>query len=136
MTTETNPRTRADLHTLVDALPDTELPEAQRLLMGLNTTDPALRTALLAPIDDEPLTDEDIAAIEEAKQQLARGEYVSDEELGALLGDREEMGTSGTACVRAPSRWIAFPATYPSEAAQGHSPESTCHTHFDQSSRP
>ena len=87
MTTEATTVTRAELHALVDALPDGELTEAKRYLTGLNThDDPALRTALLAPLDDEPLTEEEIAAIEEAKQELARGDYVTDEELGELLG--------------------------------------------------
>ena len=47
MTTETTTATRAELHALVDALPEVELVEARRLLTGLNTPDPALRSALL-----------------------------------------------------------------------------------------
>lgn len=37
--------------------------------------DPTLRAALNAPLDDEPFTDEERAAVEEAYQRLARLHY-------------------------------------------------------------
>ena len=78
---------RGQLHSLVASLPDTQLAEAKRYLTGLNTLDnPALRTALLAPIDDEPLTDEEIAAVGEAERELARGEYVTLDDVRRELG--------------------------------------------------
>lgn len=85
--TDALPVMRPQLHALIDTLPGTELTEAKRYLTGLNTfDDPPLRAALLAPIDDEPLTEEEVAAVEEAKQELARGEYVSMDEVKRELG--------------------------------------------------
>lgn len=43
--------------------------------------DPLLRALANAPIDDEPVTPEEEAAVKEARQQVARGETVSWEEL-------------------------------------------------------
>ena len=87
LTRDALPATRPELHALVDMLPDTELAEAKRYLTGLNTLDnPALRAALLAPIDDEPLTKEELAAVEEAKREMARGEYVTMDDVKRELG--------------------------------------------------
>ena len=87
MATDTSTGIRAELHALIDALPDDELAEAKHYLTGLALhDDPALRTALLAPMDDEPLTAEDIAAIEEAKARVERGEWVSHDDVRRELG--------------------------------------------------
>jgi hypothetical protein len=64
------------LHALVDALPQEMWGEAERYLTGLSTDDPLLRYFLLAPLDDEPLTDAEIAAIEEGEAEIARGEGI------------------------------------------------------------
>jgi hypothetical protein len=76
---------RDRLHAIVDALPDAELADVEQLLESFTTADPALRTALLAPIDDEPLSDSEIATIERARQEIAHGEYVTDDDLDAFL---------------------------------------------------
>ena len=68
--------TRDLVHHLIDELPDALLDEAARRLTDLRD-DQFLRAFLEAPEDDEPLTDEDVAAIEEGKAEIARGE-VSD----------------------------------------------------------
>lgn len=89
MTTDVTTVTRADLHALVDALPDPELAEAKRLLTGLSTTDdPVLRAALLAPLEDEELSPEEEVALARAWERRERGEahYVSNEELARELG--------------------------------------------------
>ena len=39
--------------------------------------DPVLRALVTAPLDDEPLTGEDIAAIEEGREAYRHGEYVT-----------------------------------------------------------
>ena len=43
--------------------------------------DPFLQALMDAPIDDEPETDEEHAAMAEARAALRRGDVVSDEEL-------------------------------------------------------
>jgi hypothetical protein len=72
---------RDDLYALVDALPDNELNEARRYLSALQEANPAVRAALLAPIDDEPLTPEDRRAIDEAKAAYNRGDWIADDDL-------------------------------------------------------
>ena len=66
--------TKARLHDLIEQLPEHVLPEAERLLSSL--TDPYFQTLLNAPEDDEPLTDEDIAAIEEAQADREAGRLI------------------------------------------------------------
>jgi hypothetical protein len=77
--------TRDRLHALVDALPEGELADVEQLLESFATADPALRAALLAPVDDEPLSDSEIASIERSKREIARGEYVADDDLDEFL---------------------------------------------------
>lgn len=66
------------LHRLVDELPDNELAEAERILEALTIDDPVLRAVEMAPLDDEPETDEERAAVAEAREEAARGELVDD----------------------------------------------------------
>lgn len=56
--------TRADLHALVDALPDESIESVGILLR--RAQDPLVAKLEAAPYDDEPLTDEDRAAIKDA----------------------------------------------------------------------
>ena len=78
--------TKEHLHSLVEQLPEGELHTALRFLEYLRDTgDPVLRAFMNAPEDDEPLTDEDRAAIEEAKEDLAAGRVMSHEELRRRL---------------------------------------------------
>ena len=74
---------RDKLRVLVDAIPDDRLPAAREALEQL--TDPVLLAFLNAPEDDEPLTDEDLAAIAEAKADVARGDVVSLKEVERQL---------------------------------------------------
>ena len=78
--------TRAELHELLDSLPDDRLEEARRRLAEL-VDDPVLRALMLAPLDDEPLTDDERAKIDEAKAAYRRGEWISDDELARRLGE-------------------------------------------------
>jgi len=79
--------TKQDLHKLVDNLPDSALSEAGRLLASLcHDNDPVWKAAMEAPEDDEPLTDEDIKAIEEAREDIKHGRTISNEELRRELG--------------------------------------------------
>jgi len=65
---------RDELRALVDAIPDDRLPAARAALAPL--ADPVLLAFLNAPDDDEPLTDEDLAAIEEGRADIAAGRTV------------------------------------------------------------
>ncbi len=79
--------TRETLHKMVDLLPESEWEAVYRVLEErLAKHDPVLRAFLNAPEDDEPETEEERAAVEEAYEALARGEVVSDEELRRELG--------------------------------------------------
>ncbi len=78
---------RTTLHRLVDALPEEDVTTAGRLLAGLAVTaDPVERALLLAPVDDEPDSDDEDGGLTEARQELARGEGISTEELERELG--------------------------------------------------
>jgi len=78
---------RGVLHVLVDGLPDEELVAAKRFLeyLRFRSKDP-LRVLLdEAPMDDEPVSEEDLAVIREGLAEKARGEVVSQEEAERLL---------------------------------------------------
>ncbi len=74
------------LHRLVDALPETAVEEAERLVLALATDDVVVRAALLAPVDDEADTPENAAAVQEAREALARGEVYTLAEVRRELG--------------------------------------------------
>lgn len=78
---------RQALHTLVDELPEPELAAAKRFLDYLRQQpSDSLRLALdAAPLDDEPVTEDDLAAIREGFDEQARGETASHEEVTRLL---------------------------------------------------
>jgi len=82
--------TKERLHRLVDELPDDELQAAERFLEYLRLTgrDPFLRALLEAPVDDEPLSTAEEAALAEAEEQLARGEGQRWEEVRQRLDER------------------------------------------------
>lgn len=65
---------------MVDA--PTDLPDGPVALKVVGAEDDPVRRALdNAPLDDEPETPEEAAAVAEARAELARGEVISDEEL-------------------------------------------------------
>lgn len=73
---------RETLHTLVDQLPEDALTLAARLLKAVREeSDPVLRKLRDAPEDDEPLTSEDEAAIDEAWEEYRQGKAVADNEV-------------------------------------------------------
>ena len=67
---------KADLHRLID---DLDEEQAARLLQLVG--DPLERSLMLAPLDDEPLTEEDRAAIAEGEAAYRCGDWVSDDDL-------------------------------------------------------
>ncbi len=77
---------RMTLHALVDELPEPELPAARRFLEFLRqTADPLWLTLESAPLDDEPVTDDDVKAIREGLADKAQGETLSNDEVKQLL---------------------------------------------------
>lgn len=79
---------REELHDLINRLPESELPAVRSYLRYLaeTTDDPVLRALVNAPVDDEPETEEEKKAVEEAKGALAEGRVLSDEEMARELG--------------------------------------------------
>jgi predicted transcriptional regulator len=72
---------REDLHRLVDDLAEKDLVPAKRYLAYLwNTRDPLRQCLMEAPYDDEPLSEEDIAALDEAWEDVRAGRLVPHEE--------------------------------------------------------
>ena len=59
---------------------------AGRLLAALAAGDPVGLSLALAPADDEPATDDDIAALDEAYEDLRAGRTLTTEELRRELG--------------------------------------------------
>jgi hypothetical protein len=59
--------TREDVHRLVDELPENAVDAAARLLA--RARDPMLGVLDAAPLDDEPLTEEDLRAIDAARKE-------------------------------------------------------------------
>ena len=66
-----------ELHELVDQLDEEAAREALARLQDLRLP----RVLREAPIDDEPETEEEQAAVAEAREALARGDVVRDEDL-------------------------------------------------------
>ena len=78
---------REELHGLVNDISDQDLPIAKRFLAYLrNTRDLFMRKLVEAPYGDEPLTEEDIAALDEAWEDVAAGRLVPMEEVKRELG--------------------------------------------------
>ncbi len=77
------------LHQLVDELPEGRATQAaERALSHLRqmAEDPVLHTLMNAPLDDEPDTEDDRAAIAEGLADLEVGDVVSDDELRREIG--------------------------------------------------
>ena len=72
--------TRAELHRLVDELPEESVEAAGALLT--RAKDPMVATLEAAPFDDEPYTREDREASEEGWGAYGRGEAITVAELG------------------------------------------------------
>jgi len=79
---------KEQLHRFVNELPDSELRAAERFLEYLRNvgSDPLFRKLMTAPLDDEPETPEEAEAVQEAREALARGEVLTDEQLRRGLG--------------------------------------------------
>ena len=80
--------TKETLHRLIDDLPESEYTTAHRVLEGLRALIQAgaLYSIETAPFDDEEETDEERAAVAEARAALARGEVVGHDAVRRELG--------------------------------------------------
>jgi hypothetical protein len=72
-------RQRQQAHLLIDVLPEEKLSAVHSLLEVL--VEPLSRSLAAAPVEEEELTPETIAALDQARRSLARGEGVSHEEV-------------------------------------------------------
>ena len=68
--------TKTELHRLID-----DLDEAQAARLLQIVSDPLERSLMLAPLDDEPLTDDEAAAIAEGEAAYQRGDWTADQDL-------------------------------------------------------
>jgi hypothetical protein len=82
--------TKERLHDLIDALPERDVATIARVLeafTGLDAGEP-FYTLETAPLDDEPETEAERRAVEEARADLAAGRVVTQEELDRRYGLR------------------------------------------------
>jgi hypothetical protein len=77
--------TKERLHQVVDALSEEEAADALDYIVSRGR-DPLARRLDAAPLDDEPLTDEDREALREAREDAAAGRLIS------LDGVRRDLG--------------------------------------------
>lgn len=71
---------------MIERLPDDALEAAERALSGVAESTVSLRASLEhAEINDEPLTDDDLAAIDRGWRSLKEGRGIPDDELDARL---------------------------------------------------
>ena len=84
------PDGRERLRRLVEFVPESELPALERYLESLVGPDPVIRAVVDAPWDDEPVTEEDRKAVEEARRDLAAGHRIPHSEVLARLGLEDE----------------------------------------------
>ena len=79
--------TKQELKDLIDDLPGQELHAVKRYVQFLRyADDPLGRTLADAPLDDEPVTDEDISAFAETDQYFRTGNVSTQEEIEKELG--------------------------------------------------
>jgi hypothetical protein len=81
---------RERLRSLVEDLPEEEVHAALRFVEYLRDSeeDPVLKTLRNAPPDDEPVTEEDHAALEEAWEDVRQGRLTAHKEVRRrVLGD-------------------------------------------------
>ncbi len=88
--------TRSHVHALIDQLAKPQLTALEALLESL--VDPVSRKLAEAPIDDEPFTEEDRAAVAEADEWLKNNKPIPLEEVladfGLTMDDWARMGTT------------------------------------------
>ena len=71
--------TRQHVHELVDQLDAGQLAAVGQLLEVM--TDPVARSLANAPVEDEPTSEEEVAALDKAHASIERGEGIPHEEI-------------------------------------------------------
>ncbi len=80
-------QTKKRLYALIERIKGDDLHAVERYLEYVAVSgDPVLRALENAPEDDEPLTQEDVEALEEGRRALEAGDVISNEELKQELG--------------------------------------------------
>lgn len=78
------------LHALVEDLPESEVHAALRFIeyLRFSEEDPVWKALQHAPLDDEPVTSEDAAALDEAWEDVRQGRLVPHHEVRrSVLGE-------------------------------------------------
>ena len=87
MTQQERTVSREKLKRLIDELSDQELHAVARYMCSLHLSEDRVAASLAhVPVDDEPVTDADLTAIDESDADLAAGRVVTLEELRRELG--------------------------------------------------
>jgi hypothetical protein len=85
---------RQQAHALLDTLPAEKLTAVVHLLQAIS--DPVARSMANVPLEDEPISEEEMRAVEASREWLKHHEPISHEEVLAELGvtpeDFERMG--------------------------------------------
>jgi len=85
---------RRQAHVLLDQLPNEKLTAVVHLLQAIS--DPLARSLANAPVDDEPVTEEEAREIAAARASLDRGEGIPHEKVLAEFGlTSEEFARMG-----------------------------------------
>jgi hypothetical protein len=81
-------RARDNLHRLIEDLPDSEIPRAERVLQALKETAQEVGANWLEHVreDDEPETADEMEAVAEAWREHREGKSLTTEELKRHLG--------------------------------------------------
>lgn len=83
----TSTEARTKLHDLIESLPSEDVPTALRILEALNSSSDPVSLALRdVPIDDEPETEEERAAVAEARRDIEEGRVIPHEEVMRKYG--------------------------------------------------
>lgn len=78
---------RTKLHDLIESLPSEDLPTALRILEALiSSSDPVPLALRDVPIDDEPETEEERAAVAEARREIEEGKGIPHDEVMRKYG--------------------------------------------------
>ena len=79
--------TREEVKDLIDCVPTDELLVVKRYIQYIiDIHDPAFKAFLDAPVDDEPITEADKIALQEAREDIAAGRLIPAKELYKELG--------------------------------------------------